>query len=126
MIYKNEVFNITWQLPSLIYTSIIAFVITIYVLIVSYATSSCMYQLFNFLWYGDGDNNNQMLFNRSQLTSAFNLLSSSSLSSLKINQEQMIASNDELLFNAAKRGDLANVKELLSNGAGTKYKDAVS
>jgi len=38
----------------------------------------------------------------------------------------MIASNDEQLFNAAKRGDLANVKELLSKGAGTKYKDAVS
>jgi hypothetical protein len=38
----------------------------------------------------------------------------------------MISSNDELLFNAAKRGDLANVKDLLSKGAGTRYKDEVT
>jgi hypothetical protein len=38
----------------------------------------------------------------------------------------MTTSNDELLFNAAKRGDVANVKDLLSMGAGTRYKDEVS
>jgi hypothetical protein len=38
----------------------------------------------------------------------------------------MSASNDELLFNAAKSGDLAMVKDLLSKGVGTGYKDRVS
>jgi hypothetical protein len=38
----------------------------------------------------------------------------------------MSASNDELLFNAAKRGDLKEVKELLSKGTGTGYQDEVS
>ena len=43
---------------------------------------------------------------------------------LQINH-QMSASNDELLFNAAKRGDLKEVKELLSKGTGTGYQDEV-
>ena len=39
----------------------------------------------------------------------------------------MSASNDELLlFNAAKSGDLKKVKELLSKGTGTGYRDGVS
>ncbi len=37
---------------------------------------------------------------------------------------QMSASNDELLlFNAAKSGDLTKVKELLSKGVGTGYRE---
>ena len=39
---------------------------------------------------------------------------------------QMSASNDEFLYQAAKRGDLVKVKELLSKGTGTKYRDEVS
>ena len=39
---------------------------------------------------------------------------------------KMSASNDELLFNAAKSGDLKKVKELLSKGTGTGYRDGVS
>jgi len=38
----------------------------------------------------------------------------------------MSASNDELLYNAAKSGNLKKVKELLSKGAGTGYRDEVS
>ena len=38
----------------------------------------------------------------------------------------MSATNDELLFNAAKSGNLVMVKDLLSKGAGTGYKDRVS
>ncbi len=38
----------------------------------------------------------------------------------------MSATNDELLFNAAKSGNLAMVEDLLSKGAGTGYKDRVS
>lgn len=36
------------------------------------------------------------------------------------------ASNDELLYEAVRDGDLAKVKELLSKGTGTEYKDGVS
>ena len=39
---------------------------------------------------------------------------------------QMSASNDELLFNAARDGDLKKVKELLSKGTGTGYRNEVS
>ena len=39
---------------------------------------------------------------------------------------QMSASNDELLYNASKDGDLKKVKELLSKGVGTGYRDEVS
>ena len=39
---------------------------------------------------------------------------------------QMSASNDELLFNAAKDGDLTKVKELLSKGTGIEYRDKAS
>ena len=46
-------------------------------------------------------------------------------STLQINHK-MSASNDELLFNAAKSGDLKKVKELLSKGTGTGYRDGVS
>ena len=46
-------------------------------------------------------------------------------STLQINHK-MSASNDELLFNAARDGDLKKVKELLSKGVGTGYKDEVS
>ncbi len=39
----------------------------------------------------------------------------------------MSASNDELLlFNAAKSGDLTKLKELLSKGVATGYRDEVS
>jgi hypothetical protein len=38
----------------------------------------------------------------------------------------MSASNDELLYEAAQSGDLAKVKELLSKGVGTGYRDGVS
>jgi hypothetical protein len=39
----------------------------------------------------------------------------------------MSASNDELLlFNAARDGKLEKVKELLSKGVGTGYRDVVS
>ena len=37
----------------------------------------------------------------------------------------MSASNDELLFKAAKSGDMSKVKELLSKGTGTGYRDEV-
>ena len=47
------------------------------------------------------------------------------LSTLQINHK-MSASNDELLFNAAKSGDLEKVKELLSKGTGTGYRNKVS
>ena len=47
-------------------------------------------------------------------------------STLQINHK-MSASNDELLlFNASKDGDLKKVKELLSKGVGTGYRDEVS
>ena len=47
-------------------------------------------------------------------------------STLQINHK-MSASNDELLiFNVAKDGDLKKVKELLSKGVGTGYRNAVS
>ena len=39
---------------------------------------------------------------------------------------QMSASNDELLYNAAKSGDLKKVKDLLSKGTETGYRDKVS
>jgi len=39
---------------------------------------------------------------------------------------QMRASNDELLYNAARDGNLPKVKELLSKGTGTGYRDEVS
>jgi len=38
----------------------------------------------------------------------------------------MSASNDELLLNAAKDGDLEKVKDLLSMGTVTEFKDVVS
>ena len=38
----------------------------------------------------------------------------------------MSVSNEELLFNAAESGDLVKVKDLLSKGTGTEYKDGVS
>jgi len=38
----------------------------------------------------------------------------------------MSASNDELLLNAAKDGDLEKVKDLLSKGTVTEFKDVVS
>ena len=38
----------------------------------------------------------------------------------------MSVSNEELLFNAAESGDIVKVKELLSKGTGTEYKDEVS
>ena len=38
----------------------------------------------------------------------------------------MSVSNEELLFNAAESGDLVKVKDLLSKGTGTGYKDWVS
>ena len=47
-------------------------------------------------------------------------------STLQINHK-MSASNDELLlFNAARDGKLEVVKELLSKGTGTGYRDGVS
>jgi hypothetical protein len=39
---------------------------------------------------------------------------------------KMSASNDELLFYAAKSGDVTKVKELLLKGTGTGYRDEVS
>ncbi len=47
------------------------------------------------------------------------------ISTLTINH-QMSASNDELLFNAARDGDVSEVKELLSKGVGTGCRDKVS
>jgi hypothetical protein len=38
----------------------------------------------------------------------------------------MSASNDELLYEAARDGKLDKVKELLSKGVGTGYRDKVS
>ena len=38
----------------------------------------------------------------------------------------MSASNDRLLYEAARHGDLAKVKELLSKGTGTEYEIVVS
>jgi hypothetical protein len=38
----------------------------------------------------------------------------------------MSASNDELLYKAARDGDLSKVKELLSKGVGTGYRGKVS
>jgi hypothetical protein len=38
----------------------------------------------------------------------------------------MSASNDELLLNAARDGDLEKVKDLLSMGTVTEFKDVVS
>jgi len=38
----------------------------------------------------------------------------------------MSASNDELLYEAARNGKLEVVKELLSKGTGTGYRDEVS
>ena len=46
-------------------------------------------------------------------------------STLQINHK-MSASNDEPLYYAARDGDLAKVKELLSKGVGTDYRDGVS
>ncbi len=46
-------------------------------------------------------------------------------STLQINHK-MSASNDELLYNAARVGKLEVVKELLSKGTGTGYRDEVS
>ena len=46
-------------------------------------------------------------------------------STLEINHK-ISASNDELLYRAARDGDLAKVKDLLSKGVGTGYKDGVS
>ena len=46
-------------------------------------------------------------------------------STLQINHK-MSASNDELLFNAARDGKLEKVIELLSKGTGTGYRDEVS
>jgi hypothetical protein len=42
------------------------------------------------------------------------------------NYNQMSASNDELLLNAARDGDLEKVKDLLSMGTVTEFKDVVS
>ena len=36
------------------------------------------------------------------------------------------ASNDKLLYQVARDGDLVKVKELLSKGTGTGYRDEVS
>jgi hypothetical protein len=38
----------------------------------------------------------------------------------------MSASNDELLYYAARNGEFEEVKELLSKGVGTGYRDKVS
>jgi hypothetical protein len=46
-------------------------------------------------------------------------------STLQINHK-MSASNDKLLFEAADNGKLEVVKELLSKGTGTGYRDEVS
>jgi len=45
-------------------------------------------------------------------------------STLQINHK-MSAFSDKLLFHAAESGDLAKVKELLSKGVGTSYRDGV-
>jgi len=39
---------------------------------------------------------------------------------------QMNSSNDKLLYYAACEGDIKKVKELLSKGAGTRFRDGVS
>ena len=44
------------------------------------------------------------------------------IASLHFNHQM---SNNELLYNAAKNGDVEEVKELLSKGASTKFKDEV-
>ena len=59
------------------------------------------------------------------MTFKFIFISSLEYNTLK-KGNQMSASNDELLFNAAKSGDLKMVKELLSKGTGTGYRDGVS
>ena len=46
-------------------------------------------------------------------------------STLQINHK-MSASNDELLYEAARDGKLEKVKELLSKGVRTGYRDGVS
>ena len=46
-------------------------------------------------------------------------------STLQINHK-MSASNDKLLYDAARDGDLEKVKELLSKGTGTGYRNEVS
>ena len=46
-------------------------------------------------------------------------------STLQINHK-MSASNDELLYEAARDGKLEKVKELLSKGVGTSYRNEVS
>jgi hypothetical protein len=46
-------------------------------------------------------------------------------STLQINHK-MSASNDELLYEAARDGKLEVLKELLSKGTGTGYRDKVS
>ncbi len=46
-------------------------------------------------------------------------------STLQINHK-MSASNDRLLYEAARDGKLEVVKELLSKGTGTGYRDRVS
>jgi hypothetical protein len=46
-------------------------------------------------------------------------------STLQINHK-MSASNDELLYYAARDGQLEKVKELLSKGVGTSYRNVVS
>ena len=46
-------------------------------------------------------------------------------STLQINHK-MSASNEKLLYEAARDGKLEKVKELLSKGVGTGYRDAVS
>ena len=38
----------------------------------------------------------------------------------------MSASNDELLFNAARDGDVEKVKEMIIKGAGIEFRDEVS
>ena len=52
-------------------------------------------------------------------------VSFSSSSHGKINHK-MSASNEKLLYEAASDGDLEKVKELLSKGVGTGYRDWVS
>ena len=49
----------------------------------------------------------------------------SKIALFKINHK-MSASNDKLLYEAARDGKLEEVKELLSKGVGTGYRDAVS
>ena len=38
----------------------------------------------------------------------------------------MSASNDKLLYNAARDGDVAKVKDLMSKGTGTEYRNEVN